>query len=232
LVHFDDDSTLLIPSAQLQCLRSKIVDPNFIVNDDHDFVCNANPLRLSVSDLVFCFYQNGSSKKGWFRGRIASVDNKMICCDILYDDGEYETNIPIGKRKIWLVEYGYENPYWLDGVETGLRKRYCATKTRAKLSVRKYDNVIYVEICWHGGATKYCQYDEFVIELFTSLKEDTPKTLNWPEGESKSLVVVQEVKKRKREPLVKRFDRKVYPQEIKGRKNIDYASRILRKSRK
>jgi hypothetical protein len=70
------------------------------------------PYKLYVGDLVLGHFQHGSTDGAWYRGRMAATRGSV--CDIAYDDGVLERNIPL--TEVVLFQSGFAHPEWLLGL--------------------------------------------------------------------------------------------------------------------
>ena len=83
-----------------------------------DSVCyTRDPSTASVGDLVQAWYQNNEGQK-WFSGRIVHIRStkKGAVCDIVYEDGDFESGVPLESKYVHLLEKGREQPEWLIGL--------------------------------------------------------------------------------------------------------------------
>ena len=77
-----------------------------------------DPTKLEVGDRVQALFQNGQggTSEAWYTGRVVHVRTDSSggpVCDILYDDGEYETGVPISSKFVHILEEGWQCPNWL-----------------------------------------------------------------------------------------------------------------------
>jgi hypothetical protein len=89
-------------------------------------VCyNRDPTGIQPGDWVQAFFQRGGTSKGWYSGRVARVHRPRArepMCDILYDDGDYETDIPVSSEYVHILKRGRDFPEWLMGLPFEQRK--------------------------------------------------------------------------------------------------------------
>jgi hypothetical protein len=148
-VYFDDGMLeRVIPGPlSLVDLREQMVDgARCLVFDEDsapDVYCQLEPTKLEVGDLVYGRHQNGAN---WYRGRIAKVggpapsfsssssaspkQHKLQLCNVAYDDGYLETDIPFGAPphhgNVWKVVCSSLPCHgWLDGIRVNLPSKRC-----------------------------------------------------------------------------------------------------------
>jgi hypothetical protein len=103
---------------------------------------------------VVAYFQNGHFVKNhgaWYRGRIADISTSidgMMLADIAYDDGVLEKDVPYGAHYsyISLLERGFENPSWLDGLTVHIpSKKWKTCKSGAIQATQRNQSV---KICY------------------------------------------------------------------------------------
>lgn len=160
-----------------------------------EFAFNLNPNSLLVGDLVDVLYQNGQPDGIWFRGRVAAVNSKTNTCTVAYDDGDAETNVPIGNGKIMLVESGISNPSWLislhvyDDFAARTRKRICNVQVKVPdkvigdvTTVEELDGEVFVVVSIIQRKKQVrLSYKDFVEYLFESLLSRYHSMNKWPD---------------------------------------------------
>lgn len=78
---------------------------------------------VALGDLVFCLYQKGRTTEfpAWFRGRVARLvttnAGTTSHIDVAYDDGEYETKVPVSYTIRVVSNDGHDRSSWLIGVK-------------------------------------------------------------------------------------------------------------------
>ena len=87
-----------------------------------------DPTGVEPGDRVQGFFQNGEggTSTSWFSGRVVDVrgtPEKLAVCDILYDDGDYEKDIPLSSNNVHLIQKGQERPEWLIGLPLHREKK-------------------------------------------------------------------------------------------------------------
>jgi hypothetical protein len=161
-----------------------------------EFAFDLNPDSLLVGDLVDVLYQNGKPDGTWFRGRVAAVDSTTSTCTIVYDDGDAETNVPIGNGKIILVEPGVSNASWLislhvyDDFAARTRNKICNKHAKVPdkviggvTSVEEHNGEIVVVISLINRKKQVrLSYNDFVKYLFESLLSRYHSMNKWPDG--------------------------------------------------
>jgi hypothetical protein len=89
-------------------------------NGQDEVFCENRPEQLSPGDLVMAFYQCGGDD-AWYRGRVAvtgRTEDGTKVCDVAYDDGDYEMDIPYGAEysNIMVLQRGSNHREWLTGL--------------------------------------------------------------------------------------------------------------------
>ena len=168
------------------------------------------PDSLNVGDLVFGYYQKGWAKDAWFRGRVAHVatldrtappDSSSVpasaaattknssssiskCCTIAYDDGEYEMQIPYGRRldNVKLIQKGFKHPTWMEGltVEMASKKHKISSGVIRTTAANQPVTLEYKGP--DGVFTEKRPYKAVAIKLFQSRKPAPENCLQWPTG--------------------------------------------------
>lgn len=166
------------------------------------FYCDLKPTTVYLGDLVMAYYQNGNKLAGnsgaWFRGRIAAVHKRSnkIFCDVAYDDGDYEEDVPLtttskdkmGDQHVILVlERGHSETYWLEGLTVDLPSdRWRSEKSGVLQRITRIDRK--VEILYKRGKLVNYEtkpYDDVIEKVFESArkKDVNMKICVWPFAE-------------------------------------------------
>jgi hypothetical protein len=159
---FDNRSDQILPHQQE--FERFLSPSLFIMNENDSIIttsspdianrifCNLQPATLFIGDLVQVLFQNGAAQNAWYRGRVCRVHvttkNQVTryYADIVYDDGDIECNVPYNVKShasqselpdsnvIVLLERGYVDMAWLDGLPVPLSSAMFATKRRNDLN--------------------------------------------------------------------------------------------------
>ncbi|KAL7560957.1 hypothetical protein ACA910_022444 [Epithemia clementina (nom. ined.)] len=93
-----------------------------------DVFFDRDPTGVRAGDWVQVLFQNGQAlpPNAWFTGRVADVRINTLggypVCDILYDDGDYETNVPVSSRFVHILRRGWDYPDWMIGLSLEHKK--------------------------------------------------------------------------------------------------------------
>jgi hypothetical protein len=179
--------TIALPNEDFALLYSAQTDDGIdstkLMFEDGRLFGEFNPHRLRIGDLVFCKTQNGKYNSAYYRGRVVSVGNLVLntaepVCDIAYDDGDYEVNIPYTHdANVFKVVDGGNNFDWL----LHLKLQY-GNRVGTIHSVSEQRGVC-VEFQTRKGRTVYEDHPfAMIVELlFRARKQETDtKVKTWP----------------------------------------------------
>jgi len=145
-----------------------------------DFAADMNPARLDVGDLVLCQSQNRDKR---YRGRIAYVSADRDVCDIAYDDGEYEMEIPTNQGKITLLQDGRSFLHWMEGLplKFPIQRSRRKAQVTIRLSPDSNDDDETICLVHSNGTTEQQPFERVVAELFAGVKSKCTTKLTWPD---------------------------------------------------
>jgi hypothetical protein len=182
------------------------MDKNAVYTDTGAIFYLQQPETLHVGDLVFGKYQNGRQHGAWFRGRVAAVRSKRATttssvCDIAYDDGEYECNIPYGRGhfNVKLIEKGAEHPAWMEKLSVNVSSRRKPSVPTAVIRQAIPHQTVLLEYTTTAQGdttttlfTEKKPYARIANLLFSAQKKLKPResVLEWPVGEADAEVQV------------------------------------------
>jgi hypothetical protein len=176
--------TIALPNEYFCLLyQGKDHEKSKLFFDDGQLFGEYNPKHLYIGDLVFAFYQNGGSNGSYFRGRVASVGEIVLAtpepvCDIAYDDGEYEVNIPYTRHNnVLKAEDGRKNPEWMYHLQVKIGGKGGTVRSISN------ERGVSVEFQSARGRLIYedHSFESVVVNLFEARKTETnTMAISWP----------------------------------------------------
>jgi hypothetical protein len=158
-------------------------DESAVYTRDGSIFCELQPRRLKLGDLVFARYQNGCK---FFRGRVARVGLNRAgtsVCDVAYDDGEYETNIPYGDEHQGNIRKVQDDHAadWMIGLQVRLPAFKVTDVTVYTIEAVGQGGLLVLVAHIGRGETflQECEFETVVSKLFEQHKP-TQGLFHWP----------------------------------------------------
>jgi hypothetical protein len=220
---FDNSSDQFLPHQQE--FERSLSPSLLIMNEDDCIIttsspdianrifCNLQPATLLLGDLVQVLFQNGAAQNAWYRGRVCRVhvttknEVTRYYADIVYDDGDIECNVPYNVKShasqselsdsnvIVLLERGYVDTAWLDGLSVPLSSAMFATKRRNDLN---YFRMGTVQVVNEHPTTQIANIDEALLPVCCYLQSGCTTIEQCPYIETVTAVFNYEIHQKKK----------------------------------
>jgi len=187
-VRYDDKSEIaILPFKDVLPLRKGTTtkDAHLWYSQSEDgqerVMADEKPKNVKVGDLVLAKFQNGKfdrNNDAWFRGRVAKVDQNddgRPICEVAYEDKDYESGIPLDNDVVTLLERGWENPAWLEGLTVHIpSKNFAKECVTGVIEATKPNQPVSIRYTKKDGTTvvEKHPFKRVVQTLYEKAKED------------------------------------------------------------